>query len=180
MDLCNSLRAAMLAGSAIVALSAPAPAAAQSISFNIPPRDLDGALQQFAVLTNREILYSPALVANRRTPGVTGTFTPEQALRRLLSGADLGFQQTGPNVFVLQRGSAPRPTRTAAAMQQPSAAPGPEAPAGVAVGQGSLSGVVFDRATGTPLSGAQVAIEGTVMTAVSDARGVYRFAGSPR
>lgn len=177
MDLCNSLRAAMLAGSAIVAFSAPAPAVAQSISFNIPPRDLDGALQQFAVLTNREILYSPALVANRRTPGVTGTFTPEQALRRLLSGADLGFQQTGPNVFVLQRGSAPRPTRTAAAMQQPSAAPGPEAPAGVAVGQGSLSGVVFDRATGTPLSGAQVAIEGTAMTAVSDARGVYRFAG---
>ena len=111
MDLCNSLRAAMLAGSAIVALSAPAPAAAQSISFNIPPRDLDGALQQFAVLTNREILYSPALVANRRTPGVTGTFTPEQALRRLLSGADLGFQQTGPNVFVLHRGGGPRRAR---------------------------------------------------------------------
>ena len=55
MSFSGLFRSAMLSGVAI-AIVAPAPAFAQSIAFDIPARDLDGALQQFALTSNREIL----------------------------------------------------------------------------------------------------------------------------
>ena len=36
---------------------------------------------------------------------------------------------------------------------------------------------MFDGATGTPLAGASVRIDGTDQSAVTDERGVYRFPG---
>ena len=174
-----SLRTAMLAGAAAVAVIAT-PAAAQSIRFDIPAQNLSNALQQFALRTNREILYSPDLVAERRTTGLSGSYTAEEALRRLLEGTELTYRQTAPNVFVIQRGAnggRPAATRTsAAAAQLPPAAPAPVSGVGQPSGQsGSVSGVVFDGATSTPLAGAAVRIEGTDLSAVTDERGIYRF-----
>ena len=178
MKVSGPLAAALLA-SAAVAIAAPAPAAAQPGEFNIPSRDLDGALQQFAVSSNREILYSPALVANRTAPALRGSFTPDEALRRLLSGSGLRFRQTGPNVFVLERNGAPVASRTgapAALVQAGGTAQSAAAPP-AATGQGSVTGVAIDQATSTPLSGARVAIEGTSLSTVTDERGMYRFPG---
>jgi TonB-dependent receptor len=190
------IRASMLAGTAAIAIVAPAHAQ-ERVSFNIPAQDLGGALQQFAVRTNLEILYSPDLVANRRTPGVSGSLSPADALRRLLSGTDLTFREAAPNVFVLQR--APRMARNASYNEAPlgtaqgaaalvqtgqagttAAAQGPAAPASEVRGPaGSLSGVVADTTTGTPIVGARVRIEGTNLTATTDERGIYRFPRVP-
>ncbi len=170
-----SLKSAMLAGVAY-AVVAPAPALAQSIAFDIPARDLGGALQQFALTSNQEILYSPALVADRRTQGVSGSYTPEDALRRLLNGTDLHYRRTSPGSFVVERNGGSAIARTTPVALQASgtvAQPVNSAPA--ATGQGSLSGTFYDQATGTPIAGARVAIEGTGLTANTDERGIYRF-----
>ena len=150
-----SLRAAMLAGAVVVAIAAPAPAVAQAIGFDIQAQDLAGALRQFAQHSNREILYSPDLVANLRTTGVSGVMQPEEALRRLLVGTNLTFRRTDNNVLVLQ----------ADARREAEA--------------GSLRGVVTDATTGTPLAGAAVRIAGTTLSAVTNERGAYRFPAVP-
>lgn len=178
MTALETLRSALQAGAAVVAIAAPAPALAQAVTFNIPSRDLDGALQQFAVATDREILYAPVLVANRRSPGLVGQFTPEEALKRLLTGTNLEYRRVSPKVFVLQRGSGPVVARTSINNMQE--APGtPTTSARAPIGQGSLSGVARDAATGTPLAGARVSIEGTNLSTATDERGVYRFPAIP-
>lgn len=166
-----SLRAAMMAGASAVAVIAT-PAAAQSITFAIPAQGLSGALQQFAVRTNRDLLYSPELVANLRSPGLSGSFTPEDGLRRLLAGTALAFHQPTPNVFVIQRNG----PRVASASLQSGMGDAPVEPAAAATGEpSSLTGTVFDGATGTPIAGAAVRIEGTDLSTVTDDRGAYRF-----
>ena len=177
----GSLTAALLT-TAATAIVAPAPAMAQSVAYSIPERDLDGALQQFAVTSNREILYSPALVANRRTSGLRGTFTPDEALRRLLMGSNLSFRQTSPNVYVLERTdevAAYPAVAAAAAAGQASSTTRPIAQTASAVGQGVVDGTVVDQATGTPLSGARITIEGTDRSTVTDDRGAFRFPSLP-
>src|SRR5690606_29939357 len=86
----------------------PSVAQAQAVAFSIEPQTLAGGLQEFARQTDREILYAPELVANRRTAGVSGSFTPEAAMQRLLVGTNLTFRQTGGNVIVLQAAAAQR------------------------------------------------------------------------
>jgi TonB-dependent receptor len=173
------LRSALVAG---VAMMAVAPAAAQTLSFNLPVQDLSSALQAFALQTNRELLYSPQLVANRRSGTVNGNFTAPVALRRLLQGTDLEFRQPAPNVFVLQRN---RPTaNTASVSTLTSAAPAsaptlPVSSAAESGAPGAVSGVVIDAATNSPLPGAVLRIEGTGLSAVADERGAYRFPAVP-
>lgn len=175
----NSFKSAMLGGAAILAV---APVAAQTTSFNIPAQDLSGALQAFAVQTNRELLYSPQLVANRRTGGVSGSFTAPAALRRLLQGTDLDFRQPTPNVFVLQRNSPRATTASVSTIVQPapaSAASPPSTGMTQAGEAGGVGGVVIDATTSSPLPGATVRIAGTNLTAVADERGAYRFPAVP-
>lgn len=182
----DTMRAAMLAGVAAVAISAPAPALAQAIEFDIPAQGLGPALQQFAVRADTQILFSPELVSSYRTEGVRGSFTPEEALRRLLRGTGLDFQKSGQNVFVLrrngpQRASAQGPLDEGAAAQTAPEAPAAITPAQVQPGAptGAIGGFVYDIATGTPVSGAIVRIPGTNLTATTDDSGAYRFPVAP-
>jgi TonB-dependent receptor len=174
-----SIRAAMLSGIAAVAIAAPAPAAAQAMSFNIPAQDMAGALQQFAVRTNKELLYSPDLVAHMRSAALSGSFTPDQALRQLLKGTDLKVREVSPNVYVLQRGKGPQSApATSASLAQvgPATSSAPVQPAGRA---GSVNGSFIDRTTGTPVSGALVRIQDTDLTAATDDFGFFRFPAVP-
>ncbi len=153
-----SFRNALLGGAAVVvALGAPSAAAAQTVAFSIEAQPLGSALQAFARQTDVELLYAPELVANRRTAGVSGSFTPEAAMQRLLAGTNVTFRQTGGNVFVLQA--------AAAAQRQ--------------AGAGAVRGTVTDAATGAPVPGAAIRIEGSNLSAVSDERGFFRIPGVP-
>lgn len=158
-----SFRNALLAGAAVVAVATPCAARAQSVAFNIEPQALAGGLQEFARQTDREILYAPELVANRRTGGVSGSFTPEAAMQRLLAGTNLTFRQTGGNVIVLQAATT---AASQAATQR-------------GVGAGAIRGAVTDAATGAPVPGASIRIQGTNLAAVSDERGFFRIPGVP-
>jgi TonB-dependent receptor len=175
-----SLRAAMLSGIAAVAAVAPAPAAAQSMSFNIPAQDLAGALQQFALRANKELLFSPDLVAHMHSPPLVGSFTPDEALRRLLNGTSVTFREVSANVFVLERGTLPTtPARLTTTSLAQTAPPETSPTVQPGVRAGSISGRFFDQATDTPVTGAFVRIEGTRLDTTTDEFGSFRFPTVP-
>ena len=72
----------------VIALSTATPAFAQSASIDVRAAPLPRALQSLARQTGAELLYDAALVRNRNAPAVRGTFTPEAAMRQLVSGSN--------------------------------------------------------------------------------------------
>jgi outer membrane receptor protein involved in Fe transport len=105
------------AGGLALSVSTPAPAKAASAAttsrFDIPAQPLGQALNQLALQSNREILFSPGLTAGRRSPILKGVFTPEEALARLLSGSGLAVRLEGRSFLVQAALPAPSPARPA-------------------------------------------------------------------
>lgn len=62
--------------------------------FDIPPGPLAEALNRFQQDTGIALEVEPALVRDRRTLGLQGKFSVEQALRRLLTGTGLVHRET--------------------------------------------------------------------------------------
>jgi hypothetical protein len=73
----------------------------EAIIFNIPSQPLGTALERYGDLTGREVLYNTALVTGRRATAVAGTFSPEDALSRLLEGTGLSADFLSDGSFVL-------------------------------------------------------------------------------
>lgn len=87
--------------------------------FDLPAQPLSQALNQLALRSDREILFSPSLTLGRRSPPLSGSFTAEQALTRLLAGTGLTFRLEGRSFLVVP---APKPR------EEPEARPSPVAP----------------------------------------------------
>ncbi|WP_370151691.1 TonB-dependent siderophore receptor [Ferrovibrio sp.] len=115
----------MLLGSALVAIS-PAPALAGEmpvsgvqvvaqadqgrVRFSIPAQGLENALNQFGRQAGLQVTTLGALAAGLRSPGVSGTFTPAEALDRLLAGTGLTYRFTDAGTVALSmlpQGSGP-------------------------------------------------------------------------
>lgn len=69
--------------------------------YEIPAGPLDAALTAFARQSGVQILYPAALVAGRRSPGLSGAHAPDGALAALLRETGLAHRRSRPNVFVL-------------------------------------------------------------------------------
>jgi outer membrane receptor protein involved in Fe transport len=99
-------RVALLAGCATMALGAALPAAASAEGparqFSITAQDLDSALKAFAMTSGHDVVFDPGLVAGRTTSGVNGAVSDEEALRQLLAGTNLAFEQTPSGGFVVR------------------------------------------------------------------------------
>lgn len=74
--------------------------------YDIAAGPLDQALTAFARQSGQQILYPAALVAGRRSPGLTGDHAADAALAALLRDTGLAHRRTRPNVFVLYDPSA--------------------------------------------------------------------------
>ena len=100
--------------------------------FDIPAQPLSQALNQLAVRSDREILFSPALTRGKRSPALSGQFTAEAALERLLAGSGLAVRLEGRSFLVVP---APREAlaETAAAAPRPEPPPPPVAMESVVV-----------------------------------------------
>ncbi|WP_448140393.1 TonB-dependent siderophore receptor [Sphingopyxis fribergensis] len=75
-------------------------------SFDIPAGDLGTALQRYSAATGVQLVYSSDLVAGKRSPGVSGAMSPQQALGRLLAGSGLTARVSGNTATLLEAGSA--------------------------------------------------------------------------
>lgn len=101
------LRAAMLAGCALVAIH-PADTVAQTrapTAFSIPAQDLGLALTQLGRDSGREIIFSADLVRGLRAPSVALTGDVEQVLSALLAGSDLTWRRAASGALVIERGT---------------------------------------------------------------------------
>ncbi|WP_445366408.1 TonB-dependent siderophore receptor [Methylomonas sp. BW4-1] len=83
-----------------VSLAAMAGDAAQA--FNIPAQALDSALTELAYQTNLRLLYPADLVGKRRSSQVSGQYTPEQAMQRMLQDSGLTVRKTADDTFTLE------------------------------------------------------------------------------
>jgi outer membrane receptor protein involved in Fe transport len=99
---------------------AQAARAAATFRFDIAPQPLSQALNQLALRSNREILFSSALTMGKRSPALNGAFTAEEALERLLAGSGLDVRLEGRSFLIVP---APRVASPVAP-----AAPAPPAP----------------------------------------------------
>ncbi len=155
---------ALLASTGLAPIIWAAPVAAQAavaVDVNVPAQDLGPALASFARQADADIVYSPTLVAGRRSNTVAGRHDIANGLARLLSGTGLSLRRVGPKSFALQSG-APAPAPAAAADR---AAP--------------AAGTVTDAATGAALPGARISFAGTNLVAIADDRGRFYLPAVP-
>ncbi len=100
------LSAAMIGTTALTLgiLTAPTAAFAQSSStYSIPAGSLASVLNRFADQSGTEIIYDGSLTEGRASAGLSGTFSPEEALGRILANSGLTYRQTGARTFTLER-----------------------------------------------------------------------------
>ena len=164
----RAMQAAMFAGVANIAIVSSANA--QTVSLDIPAQDLSSALQKFAAATNKDLLYAPALVANRKSSTVSGRFEARDALTKLLAGSGLTFRAISRDVYALQNTNS----------QTTSQATTSQGRGDVNASTGALSGTVFNTQTGANVAGARVSLQGTEFETVTDERGQYYFPAVPR
>lgn len=87
------------------------------IQFGIPSQALGSALEAYARIASREVLYDGALAAGRRSSSVEGVYTPETALEILLAGSGLWASSKDAEFFVVGLASAEQPASAAASSQ---------------------------------------------------------------
>src|SRR5690242_14776917 len=100
----RSLRSVLLETLAVGVLAAAAgPAlAAGERPVTLPAGSLEQALAALSAQTGDQLLFAPDLVAGRTAPALSGRFTTEQALRRLLAGQAIDAHRTSPRIVVLK------------------------------------------------------------------------------
>ncbi|WP_375595441.1 TonB-dependent receptor [Algihabitans albus] len=73
----------------------------QTYSFDISSQPLPQALAEVSAVTGLQILYSEATAGEHIAPALSGSFTAEQALDRLVAGSGFQYRYTGANAVTL-------------------------------------------------------------------------------
>ncbi len=112
----TGLKAAFLTGTALVMLPPLLPptmreaqAQTQERSISVSAGSLTAALNSLAAQTGLQILFDASVAEGKATRGVSGTLTPEEALRAVLAGTGVEARYAGSNQVTLQN----RPTTVA-------------------------------------------------------------------
>ncbi|MBS0420015.1 MAG: TonB-dependent receptor [Proteobacteria bacterium] len=97
-------------------------------SLDIPAQDLGSALKALAAAADEQILFSPSVVAGRRSSSVKGDYTTDNAVAVLLKGTGLRADRSPGGVILVRAASANAPKQnstqsTEQAPTLPSAAP---------------------------------------------------------
>src|SRR5262245_22916661 len=76
--------------------------AAETYQLNIPAQPLSKALQSFAQQSGLSLVHYSNLTAERLAPAIEGSFTSEQALRKLLENSGLEFGYINDNTVEIR------------------------------------------------------------------------------
>jgi hypothetical protein len=66
------------------------------VDLRIPAQALSDALTAFSAQMRLQVLYEGIIAEGLRSPGISGTYTPEEALQRLLADTGLTYRFTTP------------------------------------------------------------------------------------
>jgi iron complex outermembrane receptor protein len=94
---------------AVLAIAAPA-LAANERQIDLPAGALQRSLAALADETGEQLVFAPALVADRKVPALSGRYDVDTALARLLAGTDIEATRAGPRLIVLRRRGEPAPS----------------------------------------------------------------------
>lgn len=117
-----SKHAMLLAAASALAWPMPQAWAQQPVAiaarkpFDVPAGTLEEALTAFAQQAGVTLSFDPALVRGKRSAALTGSFTPTQALERLLAGSGLAASFSGGTVVL-------KPIPPQAALEEPTLPP---------------------------------------------------------
>jgi outer membrane receptor protein involved in Fe transport len=141
-------------GQAAIGQAATAASDTQARTYNIAAQTLGTALQEFAAQAGLQLLFSESDVAGMRTGGLSGSFTKDQALERLLAGSGLAFEFPKSDAVIIRRpgssaDSSSVPAAGAASTTQNSATqnPTPRTAAASRVSTGSASSGADSQST---------------------------------
>ncbi|MGX9425465.1 MULTISPECIES: TonB-dependent receptor [Bradyrhizobium] len=70
-------------------------------SYAIPAGPLADALNRLADVSQLQLIYSGTVTRGRRSSGINGAFTPQQALAQLLAGSGLSYRVTSGNAVTI-------------------------------------------------------------------------------
>lgn len=89
------------------ALCAQPAAASESVrQYEISAGSLSDALSAWGAQSDKQLVFAPSLVAGKRTSGIAGHFSAEQALTKLLAGTGLAWDRVNGQTYALKQ--APR------------------------------------------------------------------------
>lgn len=174
------------------------------IAYDLSPGEAALRLQEFSAASGRDILFASETVRGVSTNAVHGSFTPVEALERMLQGTNLEAWQDGKSeTLVIRRrptpraeadASSPNPAHKPTTMSLSSPTkPGILARLGGAVAlllapsinaatdgaTGTITGRIFNPATGEYVRNAEVRLAGSGLTAVSADAGAYSIGPVP-
>jgi outer membrane receptor protein involved in Fe transport len=119
----KSLRAAtwaavLLAQVSLCSIGQAAEVSNQKIAFDIPSQDLQSALNEFALQSKKDVLFSPNVAITKRSGKLVGNFDARTALEILLSGTGLEFRSADENTILIGIGSTATTASQAEAMSE--------------------------------------------------------------
>lgn len=126
------------------AVMAQVVSAASQVAFDVPAQDLNSALLAFTERAGLQIVYDRDKVAGRRSSAVQGSYTPTEALSRLLVGSGFTFRVTGDRVTL-----EPAPAPAGGAIQLGAVRVEVEGQGGSSGYGGRVSGAVRTENTGS-------------------------------
>jgi outer membrane receptor protein involved in Fe transport len=94
--------AALVCTIALAAAAGAQTARSATYDIDIPAESLRDALQTLALAVHHKLLYSSELVEGKGSPALKGTFTAEEALKKLLDGTHLSYQVTADGLVLIR------------------------------------------------------------------------------
>ncbi|MBB5519556.1 TonB-dependent receptor domain-containing protein [Amphiplicatus metriothermophilus] len=80
----------------------PRSARTEAASFDIPAQPLGAALNQFAIQSGKDVLFSPDVTRAKTSRAVRGVYSPEDALAALLPDDTLVFRKSDDDTFLIE------------------------------------------------------------------------------
>lgn len=98
----SSVAGFVLAATTSLVPCAPVIAAevSSTANYNFPAQNLDDALDAVRRISGRNIVFDSDAVEGRKAPPLVGSFTPEDAVTRLIEGSDLSIQTTKSAIVI--------------------------------------------------------------------------------
>ncbi|MFA6051762.1 MAG: TonB-dependent receptor [Methylobacter sp.] len=121
LDSRGAIKSCLIGGVFVVMLVQVMPAQSadknKKIHFNIPANDLASALFAYSETTGIQLSYPQKMVSGIKSPSVSGDYTPEQALQKLLGDSNIAHQYVDDDAVMLTE--APKATNTGTTTLKP-------------------------------------------------------------
>jgi iron complex outermembrane receptor protein len=85
--------------------------------FDMPTQSMASALNTFSVMTDRQLVFAPELVAELQSPAIKGDYTPEQAIGLILQGTGLRYRAMRNGTYAIFKEGDPKYDQPASAEQ---------------------------------------------------------------